>query len=342
MPDASEAPPGPRFTVGYQPLNGEPDYFSDIVRDYRDAIAEVYFAAPGEPSGRSPVPVSAEAQTLEELAWIRSQGIRLHLLLNAACDGGHALSAAFADGVADRVCRWLDRTGLDGVTVFSPFLARMIRARFPGLELRASVNLRIGTVSALRQTAPFFDSYTIQRERNRDPERLAAFRKWAAAEGKSLVVLANSGCLNYCAFQSFHDNVIAHEDEIRRAPDSALLPTLCRSHFADPANRADFLRGSWIRPEDVRAHHRITGALYKLATRQHGRPRIVIGAYARGRFHGNLADLLEPGHGPAFEPCLFANGCFPPDWFERTLCGDRICETCRYCDGVLDQVCRRA
>jgi hypothetical protein len=178
----------------------------------------------------------------------------------------------------------------------------------------------------------------VQREHNRDPARLAELQDWATAEDKTLVVLANSGCLNWCSFQSFHDNAIAHEAEIRRQPDHQPLPTLCRAHYADRAHRADFLRGSWIRPEDVPAHQRIFRGLYKLATRQHDHPRMVIGAYASGRFRGNLADLMEPGHGPSFHPGIVANDRFPPDWFERSLCAGRNCDACRYCDEVWPRV----
>jgi hypothetical protein len=333
---------GPRFSVGYQPMTGAPDFFSDIVRDYREAVAEVYFAWPGDPSGRAPVADDAVEQTLGELGRMRGWGIRLNLLFNASCYGAEALSAALEDRVTARIRAMLDGPGLDAVTTLSPLIARTVRSRFPDIEVRASVNLRLGTVAALRYAAPFFDSYTVQREYNRDPTRLAELQAWAAGEGKTLVVLANSGCLNGCPFQSFHDNAVAHEREIGRRDDTRPLATLCRSHYADCSHRADFLRGSWIRPEDVPAHRRIFGGLYKLATRLHERPCMVIGAYAGGRFHGNLADLMEPGHGLSFAPGIVANDAFPPDWFERSLCGDRSCEACRWCDEIWPRVYRLA
>ena len=39
-------------------------------------------------------------------------------------------------------------------------------------------------------------------------------KAWADANGKSLHFLVNSGCMNYCSGQSFHDNLVAHEAEI--------------------------------------------------------------------------------------------------------------------------------
>lgn len=54
----------------------------------------------------------------------------------------------------------------------------------------------------------------------------------------------------------------------------------------------------------------------KLATRQHDRPRMVIGAYASGRFDGNLTMLMEPNFSSLFgRESWIDNRRFPDDWF---------------------------
>jgi len=98
-----------------------------------------------------------------------------------------------------------------------------------------------------------------------------------------------------------------------------------------------FLKNTWIRPEDVRRYERFFDVM-KLATRMHANPRLVIRAYAEGKFTGNLPDLLEPGHGPLFLPYVIDNARFPDDWFERVTTCDRKCETCGYCASVLERV----
>jgi hypothetical protein len=186
--------------------------------------------------------------------------------------------------------------------------------------------------------APWFDEYCVQREYNRHPARLAVLQDWAAENGKALWVLANSGCLDFCSVQTFHDNAVAHEHEINAGPTVGDLTTLCREYYSDSRHWINLLQGSsWLRPEDIAAHRRIFSGGYKLATRLHDDPRRVIGAYARACFRGNLLDLLEPGFGPLLYPHLIDNGRFPSDWFGRTTtCGG--CRDCGYCATVLERV----
>jgi hypothetical protein len=213
-----------------------------------------------------------------------------------------------------------------------------VQTEFPDIDVRASVNMRLGTVKSMQYVAGLFDSYTLQREYNRDPDRLAGLQAWAEQNGKALCVLVNSGCLNFCSVQTFHDNAVAHEPAINDADNITDMTTLCREYYADPAHRVNILQGSsWIRPEDMHPHREIFNGSYKLATRMHDRPGLVIGAYARAAYQGNLLDLLEPGFGPTFYPHIIDNTRFPPDWFEHiTTCGGR-CD-CGYCTEVLEKV----
>ena len=64
---------------------------------------------------------------------------------------------------------------------------------------------------------------------------------------------------------------------------------------------------------------------------------MVIDAYARRSYHGNLADLFEPGHGPTFAPYVIDNDRFPSDWFEKTSVCSKNCESC-YCEAIKEKV----
>lgn len=326
------------FSAGYQVMSGEPDYFSDIVRDYQDRILEIYFAWPGEPSGRAPVELESLGQMQEELARIKSWGIKLNLLFNSSCYGQRALTQELADHVTSLVRQLCDTTGLDAVTTMSPVVANTVKQHFPTMDVRASVNLRLGTVKGMQYAAHFFDSYCVQREYNRDTVRLKELQAWAKKHDKRLSVLANSGCLNFCSFQTFHDNAVAHETRINAQKNIAGITTLCREYYARPEHWVNFLQGSWIRPEDIVRHQRHFAGSYKLATRLHDNPRLVIDAYARGKHHGNLLDLMEPGHGPLFYPRIVDNTRFPDDWFNMITRCDKRCEACACCQDVLKKV----
>jgi len=334
-----------RFSVGYQLPEEDEEPLTSIVADFVDHIGEVYFPWLDMPSGRSPMTGldgctdwGAQERVEGDLRTLKGMGVRLHLLLNANCYGGESLSEALANRVCSLVDHLTGTVGLDGVTTASLFVAHTLRRQFPDLDVRASVNMRIGTVRSAECVADLFTSINLQREWNRDPERIAEMRAWADAQGRALHVLANSGCLDHCPGQVFHDNLVAHEAQIAQTVNVAgWNPMVCWRHLAERGNWVALLRNSWIRPEDL-GWYEGGFELVKLATRMHSNPRRVIQAYAEGAYAGNLLDLFEPSHGPLLAPYVLDNRRFPADWWERTTACGKRCEGCGYCAGVLEQV----
>ncbi|MCM8768942.1 MAG: hypothetical protein NC911_04600 [Candidatus Omnitrophica bacterium] len=327
-----------KLSVGYRVMPEETEFFWEVVADYRESISEVYFAWPGQASGRAPVEEKYQEQILWELEKIKKLGIQLNLLLNASCYGRQALSSDFAREIVSLVGFLIDRLGIGTITTMSPLVAETIKKNFPKINRRASVNMRLGTIAALKYVQDFFEGYCLQREYNRDTSRLSEIQAWAIKEGKELQILANSGCLNFCSFQTFHDNAVAHEKEMdsNRVSD---LPPLCRQFYKHPRHRLEFLQNSsWIRPEDIQLHQQIFFGSYKLATRMHGHPRMVLAAYHSGRYQGNLLDLLEPGFSEDWWPLMVDNTRFPPDWFSQVLTCAKNCWHCDFCCQVAGKV----
>lgn len=327
-----------KFTVGYQLPSGGASLV-DTVREFREHLSEVFFAWPEVPSGRAPLAAEAREQLEADLRTLRQMGLRLNLLFNASCYGPGAFSRDLADSVA-AIVEQVDRlVGLDSVTTMSPMIARLVKSRFPRVAIRASVNMRLGTVAAMEYVADLFDGFTMQREYNRDLVRLAEIKAWCDRRGKHLHLLANSGCLAWCAVQTFHDNLVSHEAEVDADGCMAdTIPGSCWEHYGRRDRWVRFLRNTWIRPEDVR-HYESFGVEMKLATRMHARLRRVVRAYAEGRYVGNLADLLEPGQASLFAPWVFDNRRFPADWFDRvTSPSTTEAEKDAYARQVLDQV----
>ena len=331
------------FAVGYRHVaEGEP--FSAAVLD-EPSVREVYFPWVDEPSGRPKVGYGEgdDAETVgdvlrDELVVLKKGGKRLDLLLNANCYGAEAMSKALEAHVAD-IISTLDGWGVkpDVVTAASPFVARTVKRTHPEIEVRASVNMRLMTVQAMAYLAPWFDSYYLGRDVQRNLETVKRAADWCHAHGKKIGILANSGCLRNCPWQTYHDNLIAHSDEAMKRANAAFNPHLCWTLYADRKNLPEILKATWIRPEDIRRYEGIVDFV-KLATRQHASPRLVVGAYAAGEWRGNLLDLLEPGFSPAFCPAALDNAAFPPDWFARTGACARECTGCGYCEEVLKRV----
>jgi len=332
-----------KYCIGYQLREDDEESLVDIVGEFRGRVDEVYFPWLDMPSGRSPmtrrdgaVDWEAQARLEADLVAFRKMGLRLDLLLNASCYGGLAVSRSLANLVRSVIAHLDCLVGLDVVTTTSPVIAATVKQHFPEVEVRASVNMRIGEVKGMQYVAHLFDSFYLQREYNYNLERIEELRGWCESAGKGLYLLANSGCLNFCSAQTFHDNLVAHEreaDETRDLDD--LPPALCWEFYRDRANWPALLQGSWVRPEDVHHYEGLFPAM-KLATRMHARPGRVIEAYCRETFAGNLLDLLEPGHGPLLAPQVIDNGRFPDDWFERRARCDKRCHACDYCASVLE------
>ncbi len=300
------------------------------------------------PSGRSPLASrrgytnwGAQNQLIADLCQLRSMGIKLDLLFNANCYGGLAISKHLEAQIAS-VIDYLAETvgGIDIITTTSLAIARTVKKYYPGIKVRASVNMRIGTVKGMEYIADTFDEYYVQREFNRNLPIVKELKSWADANGKNLYMLANSGCLNFCSGQTFHDNLVAHEKDIAETDNiEDWIPHVCWNYLENRENWPAVLQNSWVRPEDLH-HYDDIFSIVKLATRMHSRPRLVLQSYTTRRHYGNLLDLLEPGYSPAFAPNMIDNSEFPSDWFVKTsTCGNQ-CLKCDYCAKVLEGVLR--
>ena len=331
-----------RFSIGWNPRHAE-GLMNSILR-HRERTAEVYFSLPGMPSGRgvmssveSSFDGEAEKALFPDLARLHENGIALHLLVNGNCFGKDTLSRSFYQRIGDVTDRLRSDFDLKAVTTTSPLAAKFLKRNFPGLECRASVNMEIGTPEGMDYLAEFFDSFYLKREYNRDLQRIRKMRRWADDHGKKMYALANSGCLNFCSARTFHDNLVAHEHEIRQEDNAFDFHGICKLWLRQPEKRETFLQvANFIRPEDTDLYEEFFDGM-KLATRVHHNPAAVAEAYFAGEWRGNLLDLLEPDHAESFYPVILDNRLMPEDFGKRMLECPHDCERCNYCREVWRQ-----
>lgn len=298
-----------KFSIGYQCTNAP--FIEEIIKN-KEQIGEVYFSWADYPNGRNSQlrqkglsPEQAQARQQQDLQRLADAGISLNLLFNAMCYGKDSQSRAFFEGIGDTVDQLGARYGVRSVTTTSPLIARFIKDNFEDIEVRASVNMSIGTVEGMDYAKDLFDSFYLKRELNRDFAAIRHLKEWCDAHGKKLYGLANSGCLNHCSAHVFHDNLVAHEQEIAQMDNGYGFEGLCRLHLRE--NPIAILeRSSFIRPEDLTLYEGLFAGL-KLATRVSPMPIRILKAYLGGNYAGSITDLLEPNHSGLFYPHLLEN-----------------------------------
>lgn len=322
-------------------FNGD---FTRVCAAHLPRIREVFFAWPGVLSCR-PAPAftpEVRARLLSDLTWARAHGLELDTLFNCNCYGDLAISPDLADFV-ERILREMDAEGLfpETVTTTSPFIATVLRQRFPKVKIRLSVNQRVHGSVGFEPILPLFDSFYASRERHRETAWLSGMSGWAHAHGKTIGIQANSGCLRQCPYQQFHDNLHGHDRiaQSKVGEQFGFSPMLCLQHYAK-GHEEDFLRATWIRPEDLPLYEPHVDVI-KLATRRHAFPEKIVAAYATRAYDGNLADLMDAR--PTL-PGTFNNKAFDaaaPLWADVRECPTaNDCTHCGKCARLLKAVYR--
>ena len=329
-----------KFIVGYQL---RPDgRLIDCILENREHIAGVYFSWADMPNGRrinlsgaGLTPWAAQRAQIEDLKRLTAAGIPLNLLLNGNCYGGGSLSRALYEKIGALIDDLISWSTLASVTTASPLIARFVKENFPGIETRASVNMEIGTREGVAYLADVMDGYYVKREMNRDIARVRAFSDMCREMGKKVYLLANSGCLNFCSARTFHDNLVSHEGEIAQMDSAYAFDGVCRGFLGKGENKYRLLSlSNWIPPRDIGRYEGLVDEV-KLATRVSAVPELIVRAYARGAFSGNLLDLTEPTFSPLFYPYALSGRALPDDFLDHTGACAHDCAHCGYCERTL-------
>ena len=333
-----------KFAVGHY-LTEKPDdplSFAELAKKFAPRLREVYFPWPGLSNARAKVynKPDDEARIAADLKYCREHGMKLDILANATCYGETSFSTDQRKQILSIIGK-LDDMGLkpEIVTTTSPYIAKVFRLNFPDIEIRASVNMRLRNTLALEYLAPLYDSYYICRDVQRDLPTFHLMADWCHAHGKKLCMLANSGCVRNCPWQVFHETLLSHKfTDAFAEMDNQNLNLVCNQIFVQRKTHADFLRCTWIRPEDVHVFEPELETI-KLSTREAKFPHTIVEAYVNESFDGNLTLLMDPYHGFGFRPYRVDNKSFPADWITSGIAG-KCAENCKHC-GKCEELLRK-
>jgi len=334
-----------KFAVGHYLTQypNDPKSFAELAKRFAPRLREVYFPWPGLSNARAKVydQPDDEARIAADLKYCREHGMKLDILANATCYGDMAFTEDQRKHILSIIGK-LDDMGLrpEIVTTTSPYIAKVFKLNFPDIEVRASVNMRLRNTLALEYLAPVYDSYYICRDVQRDLPTFHMMAKWCRDHGKKLCMLANSGCVRNCPWQVFHETMLSHNfsKSFQEMADQN-LDLVCNHIFTQRKTMAEFLRCTWIRPEDIPVFEPELETI-KLSTREAKFPHEIVEAYVNGSYDGNLTRLMDPYHGFGFRPYRVDNKSFPDDWITSGIAGKCAtnCVHCGKCEKILEQV----
>ena len=273
------------------------NYDSDVVPQLRQyPVVEVYGKFPvdvvggGRPSYMG-TPLG-EADLRNYVSLLAKQGIAFNYLLNSSCLGNREWTRGFHKKITSLLGR-LEQWGIRWLTVSTPFLLELIKARFPSFHVKVGIYAQVDTLKRAKfwedigADAINLESFSI----NRDFGRLAAIRRAVRCD---LQLIANHPCLPNCPLQYYHQSGISHgSDGSKNIFIDYCFLRCSRMRLEDPSL---FIKSAWIRPEDLPTYEAMGYETFKLLERNMPSEDLLkrVKAYTDRRFEGNLAEILLP------------------------------------------------
>lgn len=227
----------------------------------------------------------------EHVRQIHESGIKFFYLINSSCMGNAEYTRKGQKDLT-KLLDWVAGLGADGVVVANPYLAQHVRRNYPHFKIAVSCFANVNSV----ERAKFWEdqgAYSItlsQVEATRDFVLLREIRKQTRCK---LQLLANDFCIMDCPLFSYHNNVVSHASQTggRHFVLDYCRLTCRSSMLRDPTN---FIRASWIRPEDLGVYEDAGIDSIKLVDRGMHTDAIalIVKAYSERSYKGNLNDLF--------------------------------------------------
>lgn len=276
------------------PCNWQEDLISRIDTEH---VEDVYgklpmdFAGGGRPAYI--LPSVSRRRAARQIKLILKRGLKFNYLLNASCLGNREFTA---DGQRklSRIMRWLSELKVEYVTVVSPFLGQWIKDNYPEFKIAVSAFANVNSLAKAKFWEDMgADEITLSPvELNRDFQLLKAIRKNVRCK---LQLVANNNCLLYCPLYTYHVNLLAHSSQSGDASGGFIID-YCRltCNHKRLTGLVNFIKGDWIRPEDISFYGRLGIDKIKLVDRAMTTEALarVMAAYISRTYEGNLLHLF--------------------------------------------------
>jgi collagenase-like PrtC family protease len=318
------------------PVYWEEDYVRSLLAaDGKRKVKEAYGVFPGYTANAmtaGPMKRDTLRKVRSCIRLLRQQGVRFNCLLDALCMDNLEFTRAGQRRIVN-VLNSLVEAGAGGVTVANPYLAMLIKKRYPALSIIVSPAANINT----SRRADFWEALGVDviilpgPVWNHDLASIGIIRK---AVKCGIRLAANNGCIRDCPVFLSHQLFAAHSRGQKAGPLDHYRGACAARRLRKPEL---FIRSDWIRPEDAGAYEDIGVNSFQLADvgLSSGRILKIIDAYLAGSYSGNLLDLLRncPQAGVYIENKKLSS-------FLRDMpgdCAERSCDSCAYCKDAAEK-----
>jgi collagenase-like PrtC family protease len=255
----------------------------------------------------------------------KAKGIEFNYTLNSP----HMNNKEFTNDGIIKIIMFLNELydiGIRTLTIAMPPLIEIVRSLNLDFKIRASVISQIATPNKARFITRDF----------------SVLKRIGKAVGGNIEIIANSICFRDCPYRIFHYNQISG-DSIHISSKASVNYYDHRCLLRRFMNIDDFLKLSWIRPEDLKYYRDIGINFFKLQGRGkaiNGDPARVVECYFNESYDGDLLELLEffnlssSFHIPINNRWL--DGFIKPFVENETFCKND-CKNCNYCKNFISK-----
>ncbi|MBF0519524.1 MAG: peptidase U32, partial [Nitrospirae bacterium] len=219
--------------------------------------------------------------------------LQFNYLLNTSCMGNTEYTKSGRKSIY-KLLDFLSDCGVQAVTLNHPMLLKIIKEKY-AFTVRVGIFSGVNTPhKARRWEGEGADCICLDDTQcNRDFQLLKEIRESVKC---SIQLLVNNSCMYSCPFTITHMNMAAHASQKGGASSGYFYIDYLgiRCEMEKLKNPVNYIRATWIRPEDLIHYQNIGYNNFKIVDRSSSTETLLtrVKAYTQQRYQGNLADLI--------------------------------------------------
>ncbi len=240
------------------------------------------------------LPKFSRKRAEDYIKYTQSKGIKFIYLYNAACLGNMEFTREGRQRLVKEVAWAVEKAGVDGITVATNYLFRLLRKRYPKLQVGVGIFMKFEQLERFKFYEDQGAAYiTVGFNIVRDFNMMKKIRK---AVKCGLHVFVNNICLFNCPHITYHPNALTHMSQTNTHSSRVCVDYhtwTCNS--IKLKNPEELIKSRWIRPEDLHIYEEMGFTHFKITDRSRATKWLLraVKAYVDRRYDGNLCDILS-------------------------------------------------